>query len=77
MQTLTAKEAIKVVQTGHRVFIHTAAAAPQSLVQALTDHAKALQDVEVVHLHTEGKSPYIDPALKGRIYTNRCLSVQM
>ena len=70
MQIRTAAEAIAVVQTGHRVFVHTAAATPQVLVNALADHAKGLHNIEVVHLHTEGESPYIDQSLKGRVYTN-------
>ena len=70
MQFLSADEAIAVVQTGHRVFVHTAAATPQVLVKALAKHAKNLQNVEVVHLHTEGESPYVDQRLKGRVYTN-------
>ncbi|MCG8449274.1 MAG: hypothetical protein MI725_06815 [Pirellulales bacterium] len=70
MQTVSADEAIAVVQTGHRVFVHTAAATPQALVYALAERAEELQDVEVVHLHTEGDSPYADPRLKGHVYTN-------
>ncbi|MEX2185881.1 MAG: acetyl-CoA hydrolase/transferase C-terminal domain-containing protein [Pirellulales bacterium] len=67
---LSAEEAISVVQSGHRVFIHTAAAAPQPLVWALAARCEELRDVEVVHLHTEGESPYTDPRLHGRVYTN-------
>lgn len=67
---LTAEEAISVVQSGHRVFVHTAAAAPQALVWALAARCEELHDVEVVHLHTEGESPYTDPRLHGRVYTN-------
>ena len=70
IQILTADEAIAIVQTGHRVFVHTAAAAPQVLVKALAEHAKDLTNVEVVHLHTEGESPYLNPSLKGHVYTN-------
>jgi 4-hydroxybutyrate CoA-transferase len=67
---LAAEEAISVVQTGHRVFIHTAAAAPQPLVWALAARCEELHDVEVMHLHTEGESPYVSPRLQGRVYTN-------
>jgi acyl-CoA hydrolase len=70
MQTVTASEAITVVQAGHRVFVHTAAAAPQVLVHALAEHALGLENIEVVHLHTEGGSPYVDPEFKGRVFTN-------
>ncbi|QDU58134.1 acetyl-CoA hydrolase/transferase family protein [Aeoliella mucimassa] len=70
MQITTADEAIQVVQSGHRVFVHTASAAPQALVQALGRRARDLHDLEVVHLHTEGSAPYTAPGLRGRVYSN-------
>lgn len=36
----------------------------------MSERAKELHDIEVVHLHTEGDSPYTDPELRGRVYTN-------
>lgn len=54
-------DAVSAVRSGDRVFIHTAAAAPQQLVRALADRAPELSDVEIVSLHTEGPAPYADP----------------
>lgn len=70
MQIVSPEEAVKVVQSGHRVFVHTAAAAPQALVQALAYRAEDLHDVEVIHLHTEGTAPYTSPMLQGRVFVN-------
>lgn len=70
MQITTAEKAVEVVETGHRVFVHTAAATPQALVDALVVRAHTLRDVEVMHLHTEGPDPCQVPELAGRIYTN-------
>ncbi len=70
MQITTAEKAVKVIQSGHRVFVHTAAAAPPALVAAMSRRARDLHDLEVVHLHTEGGSPYAAPGLKGRVFTN-------
>ena len=70
MKITTADEAIKVVESGHRVFVHTAAAAPQALVQALGRRAPELENVEIVHLHTEGEAPYTAPAFRGRLFSN-------
>ncbi|MCO6044162.1 hypothetical protein NG895_09605 [Aeoliella sp. ICT_H6.2] len=70
MKITTPDEALKVVESGHRVFIHTAAAAPQSLVQALGRRAMDVQNVETIHLHTEGPAPYSAPDLQGNIYSN-------
>ncbi|GIV62518.1 MAG: 4-hydroxybutyrate CoA-transferase [Rhodothermaceae bacterium] len=70
MNIVTAEEAVSVVSDGHRVYIHTAAAAPQRLVQALTERARSLNRLEVVHLHTEGAAPYAAPEFAGRVFTN-------
>ncbi len=76
MQILTPEQAIGVVQNGHRVFVQTAIAAPQPLVKALAERAAKLHDIEVIHLHTEGVTPYLNPELKGRIYTNALFVAQ-
>jgi acyl-CoA hydrolase len=49
------------VRSGDRVFIHSVAAAPQSLINALVGRSNELRDVEIVHLHTEGPAPYAKP----------------
>ncbi|MEM7658907.1 MAG: 4-hydroxybutyrate CoA-transferase, partial [Bacteroidota bacterium] len=63
MKVVSAQEALGVVKSGDRVFVHTAVAAPQVLVQALTDRASELKDVNLYHLHTEGPASYADPSL--------------
>jgi len=59
--TRSAEEALSMVRSGNRVFIHSVAAAPQTLIKALTARAPELRDVEIVHLHTEGAAPYAAP----------------
>ena len=49
------------MRSGDRVFIHSVAAAPQSLINALVGRSNELRDVEIVHLHTEGPAPYAKP----------------
>jgi acyl-CoA hydrolase len=49
------------IKSNDRVFVHSVAAAPQALIQALTARAPELRNVELVHLHTEGPAPYADP----------------
>lgn len=70
MQIISADQAIAVVQSGHRVFLHTAAATPQLLVEALARRASQLQDLELMHMHTEGLALCQDATLKGRVFTN-------
>lgn len=60
---ISAEEAVSVIKSGDRVFIHGIAAAPQKLIAAMTARAKELRDVEIVHLHTEGNAPYAAPEL--------------
>ncbi|MDX1350812.1 MAG: acetyl-CoA hydrolase/transferase C-terminal domain-containing protein [Putridiphycobacter sp.] len=54
----TAAEAVSIIESNQRVFIHTAAAAPQQLIQAMTDRHADLKNVEIVSAHTEGPVPY-------------------
>ena len=58
MKWTSAAEAVSIIQSGDRVFVHSAAAAPQKLVCAMTERADELRNVEVIHLHTEGIAPY-------------------
>ncbi len=60
---VTADEALSVVKSGDRIFIHSVAAAPQLLIRALTARSDELRVVEIVQLHTEGDAPYTAPAL--------------
>jgi acyl-CoA hydrolase len=61
MRIVSAEEALAVVHSGQRVFVHSAAATPQRLVRALASRAEDLRNVEVVHIHTEGEAPYASP----------------
>lgn len=56
-------EALALVQHGHRVYIHEAAMAPPVLIEALTRRLPALEDIEIVQLHTEAPAPYTSPEL--------------
>jgi len=62
-RTVSAEEAVSVVKSGDRVFIHSVAAAPSRLIAALAARAPELRVVEIVSLHTEGDAPYAAPAL--------------
>lgn len=66
----SAAEAVAPIQSGHRVFVHEAAMAPVSLIEALADRARSLSDVEVVHLHTNAPAPYVDPSFAGHVRHN-------
>jgi len=55
----TAQEAVEVIKSGDRVFVHTAAATPKHLIKAMADRHHELENVEVVSAHTEGEVPYL------------------
>ncbi|MES2286871.1 MAG: acetyl-CoA hydrolase/transferase C-terminal domain-containing protein [Bacteroidota bacterium] len=57
---VSATEAVKIIKSGDKVFIHTAAATPVILIEALTARANDLNDVELLSIHTEGPVPYAD-----------------
>jgi acyl-CoA hydrolase len=67
---VSADEAVRLVQSGNRVYIHEAAMAPHELLEALTRRARELHDVETVSLHTEGPAPYVAPELEEHIRHN-------
>ncbi|MFT4736647.1 MAG: 4-hydroxybutyrate CoA-transferase [Cyclobacteriaceae bacterium] len=62
---VTAQEALSVVKSGQRIYIHSVAAFPQILVDALVNRKDELTDVEIVHLHTEGNASYTNPDCEG------------
>jgi 4-hydroxybutyrate CoA-transferase len=60
----TAEEAVKMIKSGDRVYVHSVAAAPHVLIEAMTARAPELRHVEVTHLHTEGAAPYADEGME-------------
>ena len=56
--TTTADEAVKIIQSNDHVFIHSAAATPALLVEAMTRRSSELKNVSIYAMHTEGSAPY-------------------
>lgn len=67
---VSAEEAIVSISSGDRVFIHGVAAAPRVLIEAMVARSGELRDVELVHLHTEGRAPYSLPEHEGSFHVN-------
>jgi len=70
MKIVPIKEAVSVIKSGDRVFIHSVAAAPQQLIKAMTNRAPELENVEIIHLHTEGEAPYVEEKYEGTFNVN-------
>lgn len=65
MQAKTSLEnAISFIQPGARVFVHGGAATPNALLGELAVQAQRLNNVSLIHLHTEGPALYADPKYK-------------
>ncbi len=66
----SADEALAVVKSGDRVYIHQGCGEPEVLVEALVRRGDELHDVEVVHLATMGNADYSKPEFEGHFRVN-------
>ncbi len=70
MNFITADEALAVVRSGQRVYIHNGCSEPLDLVAALTGRGSELSGVEVLHMATMGIAPYAAPEFEGHFRHN-------
>lgn len=63
-------EAVQLVESGNRVFIHGGAATPIGLINALLSRAGSITDVELVSISTHGKINWNRPEVLRNIYLN-------
>lgn len=70
LQFVSPAEAVRNISSKSRVFVHSGCATPHALVSALADRAPRLQDVDIVHLHTEGPAPYLAPGMQDAFHLN-------
>ena len=66
----TLEKALQVVKRGSRVFLGTACAKPQYLVQGLIDRADNLSDVQILPFIALGNKSYTDKRLDNRFRHN-------
>ncbi len=70
MKYCSADEAVKVIESNDRVYVHSVSMAPQALIKAMTARHAELRNVEVTHLHIEGEAPYADPIYSDSFHVN-------
>ena len=70
MNFVSADEALGVVRSGQRVYVHNGCAEPLDLVRALTRRGPELSNVEVLHMATFGIAPYAAPEYEGHFRHN-------
>src|SRR5262245_9518317 len=63
---VSASDALSIVTSGMRLFVHGAAATPTPLLDALAARAD-LEAVTLYHLHTSGPAPFVSPDCRGRL----------
>jgi len=54
-----ASQAIRMIESGSRIFIGTGCGQPQLLVEELSNEKNNIEDAEIYHLLTQGDAPYI------------------
>lgn len=68
MQKMSSPEkAIELIKPNQRVFVHGGAATPHFLLSALFLQAERLKNIELIHLHLEGKIPYEEERIRENI----------
>ena len=68
------EEALSIIKSCMRVYIHPGAATPKVLVEHLADIKDRVEKVEVVHILTFGESPYAEPEMEGHFRHNALFS---
>jgi acyl-CoA hydrolase len=69
-KVMTAREALRCVESHMRVYIQPGCAEPETLVGALIERGPFVRDVEIVHLLTLGRADYIAPEMAGHFRHN-------
>ncbi|WEK36495.1 MAG: acetyl-CoA hydrolase/transferase C-terminal domain-containing protein [Candidatus Pseudobacter hemicellulosilyticus] len=70
LQSISAEQAVKVVKSGDRVFIHGSAATPVHLVQALQARHEELESVELVSITNLGAIEFNKPEFRKSFFFN-------
>ena len=69
-KSISAEDAVKIIQSGNRVFIHGSAATPIHILEALQKRHAELKNVELVSITTLGNINFNDPLYKDSFFIN-------
>lgn len=67
---VSAHDAVSIIQSGDRVWIHPGCAVPHVLVNAMVARYEELHDVEIVHLLAVNDAAYVRPEMNGHFRHN-------
>lgn len=66
----SAQEALNVIQSGHRIFVHGSACTPQFLLSALAKLENRLMGTEIISISLQGKITIADPGYEKSFHIN-------
>ncbi|CAN5596711.1 acetyl-CoA hydrolase/transferase C-terminal domain-containing protein [soil metagenome] len=66
----SAENAIKLIESGNRVFVHGGAATPQVMLDCMAEHAARFSGVEIVSISLQGKIKIADKSLRQNFRIN-------
>ncbi len=69
-KNVSAEEAVKIIQSGNRVFVHGSAATPMHVLEAMQNRYAELNKVELVSITTFGNISFNDPKYKNSFFIN-------
>src|SRR5512140_963626 len=69
-RVMCADDAVKVIQSGNRIFMTGNVSVPQQLLAALVKRAPELKDVEICQALSVGPADYVGPAVEGHLRVN-------
>ncbi|MDN3688375.1 acetyl-CoA hydrolase/transferase family protein [Cyclobacterium jeungdonense] len=69
-KSVSPDEAVQLVTSHQRIFVHGSAATPTILLNALSKRKEELENVEIVSITTLGDMPLADESCKGSFYIN-------
>ncbi len=59
----TAEDAVKIIKSGDKVYLHPGCAVPEILVNAMVGRASELCNCEIIHVLTVGRAKYTEPEM--------------
>lgn len=68
--TVSAQQAVSIIRSGDRIFIHGGAATPHILLNALAARKDELENIETIHMHLEGELAILQPGCEKTFHPN-------
>ena len=67
---ISGEEAVKVIKSGDKIFVHGGAATPHFLLEKMVERADELKDVELISISSQGAALYADEKYKDNFHIN-------